>query len=288
MLAVLLAVVTSRPNEALSEQADGLAGATTLADATGVSANADGAEPATAGPTTAGPTTAGPSTSEPTTAGPSTSEPAADASTVVPGPGASSAPNPGPWPGPGQVALTFDDGPDPTWTEQILDVLDQYQVPATFFVLGTNAERWPGLVAEMARRGHSVQNHTWSHPYLTRVDDTTVLEQLSGTSDVVEQILGARPGCYRPPYGDVDARVDSLASSVGMARVGWNVAPNDYLNPPPEALTAAVMERAAQLPGEPLVVVLHDGGGNRAATLAALPSMIESLAAAGYAFVSVC
>lgn len=272
MLAVLLTVVTSRPDEALSEQADGLSG-TTLAEVTGVAVDA---APTTQDPTT----TAAPATTETTTTAPPTSVPAPTA--------AASAPNPGPWPGPGQVALTFDDGPDPTWTEQILDVLDQYRVPATFFVLGTNAERWPGLVAEMARRGHSVQNHTWGHPYLTQVSDDGILGQLSGTSDIVEQILGNRPGCYRPPYGDVDARVDSLAASIGMARVGWNVAPNDYLSPPPDVLVGNVMARAAQLPGEPLVVVLHDGGGNRAATLASLPGMIESLTAAGYSFVSVC
>jgi len=284
VLAVLFAMVTSRPDQAASEQADGIAADATLADATGVAVDA---APTTEPPATETPATETPTTDTLTTVAPTTVPPT-EAPTTAPAPAPSSAPNPGPWPGPGQVALTFDDGPDPTWTEQILDVLDQYQVPATFFVLGTNAERWPGLVAEMARRGHSVQNHTWGHPYLTQVGDDGVLGQLSGTSDLVEQILGSRPGCYRPPYGDVDARVDGLAASIGMARVGWNVAPNDYLSPPPDVLVGNVMARAAQLPGQPLVVVLHDGGGNRAATLAALPGMIESLAAAGYSFVSVC
>ena len=275
VVAVLFAIVTSRPDGAASQQADAPSGGPgTLAEATDVSAT-----PTTGETTTTAPATTATAPAEATTTAPPTTTPA------VP---ASSAPNPGPWPGPGQVALTFDDGPDPTWSQQILDVLDRYRVPATFFVLGTNAERWPGLVSEMARRGHSVQNHTWGHPYLTQVDDNGVLGQLSGTSDIVEQILGARPGCYRPPYGDVDARVDSLAASVGMARVGWNVAPNDYLSPPPEVLVGNVMARAAELAGGPLVVVLHDGGGNRAATLAALPGMIESLAAAGYSFVSLC
>jgi peptidoglycan/xylan/chitin deacetylase (PgdA/CDA1 family) len=281
VLAVLLAVVTSRPDGAASEQANDLDTTSSLAEAAEVSAEAVAAAPTTEEPSTSDQAAAAeaPSTEAPTTEPPTSTPP------PVPAP---SAPNPGPWPGPMQVALTFDDGPDPTWTEQILDVLDQYQVPATFFVLGTNADRWPGLVAEMARRGHSVQNHSWGHPYLTQISDDGVLGQLSGTSDLVEQILGARPGCYRPPYGDVDARVDGLAASIGMARVGWNVAPNDYLSPPPEVLVDNVMARAAELPGQPLVVVLHDGGGNRAATLAALPGMIESLTAAGYSFVSVC
>lgn len=271
MLAVLFAVVTSRPNEAASEQANGGA-ATTLADATGISAV--DAAPVTDAPTT----TAGEAEATTTTETPATEPPAP----------APTAPSGATWAGPGQVALSFDDGPDPTWTQQILDVLDRYQVPATFFVLGSSAERWPGLVSEMARRGHSVQNHTWGHPYLTQLSDEAILGQLSGTSDVIERILGARPACYRAPYGDVNARVDALAASLGMTQVSWNVAPPDYLSPPPQSIIDNVMGRASVLPGEGLVVVLHDGGGNRAATLAALPGMIESLAAAGYSFVSVC
>lgn len=279
VLAVLLAVVTSRPEEARSERAD--ASATTLTDATGAAA-------ANAAPTTQASTTSvAPAVTVSTTGESTTTETEPPTSAPPPVP-AVAAPNPGAWPAANQVALTFDDGPDPTWTEQILDVLDQYQVPATFFVVGSNADRWPGLVAEMARRGHSVQNHTWGHAYLTRLPDDGVLGQLNGTSDVIEQVLGARPACYRPPYGDVDGRIDNLAAGIGMSRVGWNVAPDDYLGPSPDTLVNNVMARAAQLPGQPLVVVLHDGGGNRGPTLAALPGLIGALAAAGYSFVSLC
>jgi peptidoglycan/xylan/chitin deacetylase (PgdA/CDA1 family) len=187
-----------------------------------------------------------------------------------------------------QVALTFDDGPDPNWTQPILDVLARYGVPATFFVLGSSAQRHPDLVNAMVAGGHSVQNHTWGHPYLTGLPDDGVRGQLSGTSDVVAEITGNRPICWRPPYGATDARVDQLAAGLGMNKVMWNVAPNDYLNPPPQSIIDNIMGRAGALAGGPLVVVLHDGGGVRSSTLAALPGMIESLTAGGFTFVSLC
>lgn len=240
------------------------------------------------------PTTAGPATT-PTTA-PATAPATAPTTTV-----ATTEPPPPPpppptvplvpgtiWPGPMQVALTFDDGPDPNWTQPILDVLARYGVPATFFVLGSSAQRHPGLVNAMVAGGHSVQNHTWGHPYLTGLPDDGVRGQLSGTSDVVAEITGNRPICWRPPYGATDARVDQLAAGLGMNKVMWNVAPNDYLNPPPQSIIDNVMGRAGALAGGPMVVVLHDGGGVRSSTLASLPGMIESLTAGGFTFVSLC
>jgi peptidoglycan/xylan/chitin deacetylase (PgdA/CDA1 family) len=243
--------------------------------------------PATVDTTTA-PTTA-PSSTAPTSA-PTTAAPTTAAPTTQPPPPPPTVPLvPGTiWPGPLQVALTFDDGPDPNWTPAILDVLAQYGVPATFFVLGSSAQRHPDLVNAMVAGGHSVQNHTWDHPYLTGLPDEGVRGQLSGASDMVEEITGKRPTCWRPPYGVTDGRVDQLAVELGMNKVIWNVAPNDYLNPPPQAIIDNVMGRAAALAGGPLVVVLHDGGGARPSTLASLPGMIESLAAGGFTFVSLC
>lgn len=229
---------------------------------------------------TSAPTTA-PSSAPTTTTAPSTEPPPAPAPTVPLAPGTI-------WPGPWQVALTFDDGPDANWTQPILDVLARYGVPATFFVIGSSAQQRPDLVNAMVAGGHSVQNHTWGHPYLTGLADDGVRGQLSGTSDIVGEITGTRPACWRPPYGVSDGRVDQLAVELGMNKVMWNVAPNDYLNPPPQAIIDNVMQRAAALAGGPLVVVLHDGGGVRSSTLAALPGMIESLTAGGFTFVSLC
>lgn len=277
-MVVVVAMFGTHRSDPVSEAATGPSEAidTTASTAT------DGTNPTS---TTAPPTT--PTTSTETTEADTTTttqpEPAVPAS-VVPRPDGG-----GPiWPGPWQVALTFDDGPDPTWTQPILDVLARYNVPATFFVIGSNAAKWPDLVTAMANGGHSVQNHTWGHPYMTGLGNDGVLGQLGGANDIVTEITGKRPTCWRPPYGNTDARVDQLALDVGLPKVMWNVAPNDYLSPPPEAIVANVMERAAALVGGPLVVVLHDGGGVRANTLAALPGMIESLTAGGFTFVSLC
>jgi peptidoglycan-N-acetylglucosamine deacetylase len=232
-------------------------------------------------------TTVVPSTLAPTSTAPPETVPAelppAPVVTVPPAVGAGPS-----WPGDWQVALTFDDGPDPTWTSAILDQLARYGVPATFFVLGSASERWPDLVQAMAAGGHRVQNHSWTHPNLTSLSNDGILGQLSGTADVIESIVGYRPACWRPPYGAFDGRVDEMAGSLGFSRVMWNVAPNDYLRPPPGDMVANVVNRANALGGAGLVVVLHDGGGNRANTAAALPGMIEGLTAAGYSFVALC
>ncbi len=275
----------------------GWSSADSNADATaaGVAAGTDGTPPPSAATsaTTSIPasTTASTGTiAQSTTAAPTTAAPTTAAPTPEPPPPPPTAPvAPGTiWPGPWQVALTFDDGPDSTWTQPILDVLAQYGVPATFFVLGSSAQQRPDLVNAMVAGGHSVQNHSWNHPYLTGLPDEGVRGQLSGTSDVVGEITGTRPVCWRPPYGVSDGRVDQLGFELGMSKVMWNVAPSDYLNPPPQAIIDNVMGRAAALAGGPLVVVLHDGGGVRSSTLASLPGMIESLTAGGFTFVSLC
>ncbi len=277
VLVVLIAVVGSRPGGA--NQGDVAASDPTLQTAEQATASVnstdsgDDPDPVNPEETVAPETTA--ETAPTTTAAPVT--------TVIAAPGGPA------WPGPGQVALTFDDGPDPTWTQPILDTLARYNVPATFFVIGSSAERYPGLVTAAVNAGHSVQNHTWGHPYLTQLADDGIAGQLSGTDDLLEGIVGKRPSCYRPPYGAADARVDAVAASVGLTKVMWNVAPNDYLSPPPQAIVDNVVARAGALgPSSPLVVVLHDGGGNRQATLESLPGMIEALSAAGYTFTSLC
>jgi peptidoglycan/xylan/chitin deacetylase (PgdA/CDA1 family) len=273
VLVVLMAVVTSRPGGANQTDLGAATGSTLQA---GDQANADPSS-------TASGDDPNPVTPEETIAPETTETTVVPVTTVVVGPSGPA------WPGPGQVALTFDDGPDPTWTQAILDTLARYNVPATFFVIGSSVERYPELVTAMVNGGHSVQNHTWGHPYLTQFADDGIAGQLSGTDDVIEGIVGKRPTCYRPPYGAADARVDAVAASVGLTKVMWNVAPNDYLSPPPQAIVDNVVARAGVLgPASPLVVVLHDGGGNRQATLDSLPGMIEALSAAGYSFVSVC
>lgn len=234
---------------------------------------------------TAAPAQATSTAPEATTTAPPTTEPTTTTTTTTTVPAVPSA---GTWPGPGQAAITFDDGPDPTWTPQILDILDARSVPATFFLLGTSVDRFPDLARTIATRGHSVQNHTWNHPYLTGLGDEAVLSELALAQAAIEQAVGTAPSCVRPPYGASDARVDQLAASMGLAMVRWNVDPSDYRQPPPEQMVANVAGAADAAAGGPLVVLLHDGGGNRQQTVNALPGIIDALAARGYTFVPMC
>ncbi len=189
------------------------------------------------------------------------------------------------WPGPGEVALTFDDGPTPAYTPQVLAVLSHYGVRATFFEVGSSVQRWPYLSRALYDEGHSVQSHSWSHPQLPALSDAEVRSQLVSTSDVIQAATGSRPTCLRPPGGGTSARVVSIAQSVGLDQVLWNVDPSDYLRPGVGAIISRSLRYAD---GRPLVIGMHDGGGPRDQTVAALPSIISGLQARGYEFVRLC
>ena len=189
------------------------------------------------------------------------------------------------WPGPGEVALTFDDGPNPIYTPQMLAVLNSFGVRATFFEVGGSVQTWPYLSKSVHDAGHSVQNHSWSHPQLPALPDAAVRSQLVATSDVIQAATGGRPSCLRPPGGGTSERVVSIARSVGLDQVLWNVDPSDYLRPGVAAIIGRALRSAD---GRPLVIGMHDGGGPRDQTVAALPSIIQGLRSRGYDFVRLC
>ncbi len=189
------------------------------------------------------------------------------------------------WPGPRQVALTFDDGPHPTYTPQVLDVLARYGVRATFFEVGRSASMWPYLSRAAYDAGHSVQNHSWAHPHLPSLSAQAMRSELESANDAIQSATGMRPSCLRPPGGGTNANVVAIARSLGLEQILWNVNPSDYLRPGPAAIAARSLQYAD---GRPLVIGLHDGGGPREQTLAALPSTITGLRARGYEFVRLC
>ncbi len=183
-----------------------------------------------------------------------------------------------------QVALTFDDGPDGTWTAPMLDTLKAYGAPATFFVIGNNVERRPGIMRRIVREGHEFGNHTWSHPNLSLVAPFLVRLEIAANARLLEAILDRRSVFFRPPYfGDAEpSTADELgpvliASDMGYITVGVHIDSDDWKNPEPEAIVQAVLTDRYR--GN--VVLLHDGGGDRANTLAAIGPMIDSLRARG-------
>ncbi|MBM3664103.1 MAG: polysaccharide deacetylase family protein [Actinobacteria bacterium] len=184
---------------------------------------------------------------------------------------------------PSQVALTFDDGPNPQWTPQVLDILDRYGVSGTFFVTGEQVARHPDLARAIVQRGHSIANHTWNHPTLTRISGRAMVDQLAGTSNVIRDTTGYIVSYARPPYGSTNAGVNNTIASLGMRPALWSVDTRDWSRP---GVGAIVRSALSARPDS--VVLFHDGGGDRSQTVAALPAIIEGFRARGMDLTRVC
>ena len=189
------------------------------------------------------------------------------------------------WPNSHEVALTFDDGPSATYTSQVVATLARYGVPATFFTVGEEAAEHTDLLRLEGANGNSVEDHSWDHADLTHLTPSQIASELSRTADVVQAAIGTRPICFRPPYGATNATVRAAGASLGLTQILWNVDPSDYKQPGVSAIVDNVLGAAT---GKGLLVGIHDGGGNRSETVAALPAIIDGLRARGYRFVRLC
>ncbi|NQU38285.1 MAG: polysaccharide deacetylase family protein [Actinobacteria bacterium] len=177
------------------------------------------------------------------------------------------------------VYLTFDDGP---WyqTEDILDILQKNRVTATFFSIGKMIRTREAIMDRIIADGHAIGGHTWDHVDLTKQSDREVEFQLNRTAREIGSVQGP---CMRPPFGAIDARVRAISVANGMTPIVWNVDTNDYQPQTSAADIAATL--AAARPGD--VVLLHDGGGDRSKTAAALAKELPKLVAKGYTFDSI-
>jgi peptidoglycan/xylan/chitin deacetylase (PgdA/CDA1 family) len=187
---------------------------------------------------------------------------------------------------PDAIALTFDDGPYPRHTVKILSILKRYHVPATFFVVGTWAQRYPALVRRAEALGMEIANHSWSHPYdppFTSLQDSKIRHEIADTNALLRR-LGADPRLFRPPGGSWDPHLRELAADEGTRLVLWDVDPRDWsTKTSPKELTRAVLSRVR--PGS--IVLLHDGGGDAATTIEALPEIIRGIRERGLGFTTV-
>ena len=163
---------------------------------------------------------------------------------------------------PGEIALTFDDGPNPAWTPRLLDALASYSVRATFFLVGSYAQSEPALVRRIATSGHLIGNHSWSHPNLALTQSSRVEEELTQTSRTLEQISSKPVRFFRPPFGARRPIVLRTARSLGMTPVLWNAMTSDWSNPSAESIARHLIHSIdrAELSGSAANVVLHDGG----------------------------
>jgi peptidoglycan-N-acetylglucosamine deacetylase len=184
--------------------------------------------------------------------------------------------------GPAQryVALTFDDGPSPDYTASILTTLEQTHTPATFFVVGSNVQRYPDLVRRAANDGFALGIHTWDHPYMTRLTSQQREWELAATAQAIHTVLGANycVRFWRPPFGDYDAAVVSQASALGLSTVTWDVDPQDWAAPGVKTIVERVL--SAVHPGA--IILLHDGYHSRWQTAQALPLILKGLKRLGY------
>jgi peptidoglycan/xylan/chitin deacetylase (PgdA/CDA1 family) len=182
------------------------------------------------------------------------------------------------------VALTFDDGPHPKFTPQILDILKAKGVQATFFMLGREAERHPDLVRRVVAEGHIIGNHTWAHPHLQGLAEDRFTAEIDRTTEVLESISGHDVVCTRPPYGDAQPDTVARLAAHGQASVVWSADSRDFEKPGADAIIGHSL--AGLGPGS--IILLHDGGGIRDQTIAALPHLIDQIRQRGFSFAPVC
>jgi len=188
------------------------------------------------------------------------------------------------------VALTFDDGPDPKYTPDILDTLASRGVHATFFIIGENANVHPELLRRELREGHEIGNHTYTHPNLARVSRSTTRLELDATERLIEAFVNRRTALWRPPYfGDAEPTDAaelvpvSIAQELGYITVGLHIDPGDWQTPGVDSIINGTLHQLDR--GN--IILLHDGGGDRSQTVAALGPLIDSIKARGYEITTV-
>jgi cellulose synthase/poly-beta-1,6-N-acetylglucosamine synthase-like glycosyltransferase/spore germination protein YaaH/peptidoglycan/xylan/chitin deacetylase (PgdA/CDA1 family) len=195
---------------------------------------------------------------------------------------------------PNKVALTFDDGPDPLWTPKILDVLKEKKATATFFLIGIQTDKFSGIAKRIYNEDHTIGNHTFTHPDVSNISTAYMKVELNLTERLFASLVGVRTTLMRPPYA-IDEEPDTadqvrpleIPQDMGYITVGNRIDPNDWSdNPSAEKITAYVLSHLPPCRQENLrcgnIVLLHDGGGNRAETVRALPKIIDGIRAKGY------
>jgi cellulose synthase/poly-beta-1,6-N-acetylglucosamine synthase-like glycosyltransferase/peptidoglycan/xylan/chitin deacetylase (PgdA/CDA1 family) len=192
------------------------------------------------------------------------------------------------------VSLTFDDGPDSVWTPKILSILEQYHVPATFFVIGENAIANRSLLQRMIADGDEIGNHSYTHPNMADEPNTGIQLELNATQRLIEAFTGRSTRLFRAPYfGDAEPTTAdelvpaTIAQQQGYTVVGLHADPGDWTRPGAQAIVERTLQEVESASAERSanVVLLHDGGGDRAQTVAALPAIISGLEHAGYRIV---
>lgn len=182
------------------------------------------------------------------------------------------------------IALTFDDGPWPNTTSQVLNILNKHNIKATFFVVGKQVQKYPQLTKQIAANGHAIGNHTWNHQY-HQYSSAAASSEIDRTAQLVLKLTGIKTTLFRPPAGILTNGLVAYAQQKKYAVIMWSADSRDwrYRHTAPQGVLNTVLKDAK--PGG--VILLHDGGGDRSTTIQALPQLITQLKKRGYSFVTV-
>ena len=181
-----------------------------------------------------------------------------------------------------RVALTFDDGPNTVYTPQILDVLQKHEVRATFFVLGSSAVRARTVLSRIVEEGHELGLHSYSHANMARRSRAAVLADLDRAEAAVAPVIEGKLRWYRPPYGSTSIGLTRILAERGYSVALWSIDPRDWQRPGSQVICDRVLRRLH----DGAVILLHDGGGNRAGTVAAVRQLLPAIKSKGYQFVT--
>lgn len=179
------------------------------------------------------------------------------------------------------VAMTFDDGPHPSLTPRLLDILKERNIKATFYVVGKLAAQHPEILQRMVREGHEIGNHTWNHPSLTKLGSSRVQSEMDRTTKAIVDATGIPPRTMRPPYGATNSRLNQkMDKEMGMKVIMWSVDPLDWKYRNASRVASQIIEKTR--PGN--IVLAHD---IHKTTVDAMPRALDALQSKGYKFVTV-
>lgn len=183
------------------------------------------------------------------------------------------------------IALTFDDGPSPTFTPKIMDILKKNNAHGTFFVIAHEVEKYPDIVRRMVYEGNEVANHTYNHKYLNRISRNDFRAELNLAESVIKQASGLKPKLFRPPGGYYNKDIVEVSKEQGYKVIiwSWEQQSGDWANPGTETIIKRVLKNAAS--GN--IIVFHDRGGDRYQTVRALQPVIDGLKTKGFKLVTV-
>lgn len=181
------------------------------------------------------------------------------------------------------IALTFDDGPVGDTSLQVLEILEQYQVKATFFWVGENLQQFPYIGRAIARQGHAIGNHTWSH-FHEGADNATIAREIEETSTLISELTGSQTRLFRPPLGDLENGLVTYAQKQDYAVILWSIDSGDGVGYPG---VKTIVNNAVNNAHPGGIVLLHDAPWYRQKTVAALPEIIERLRSQDYSFVTI-